>query len=154
MRVFLRKDVEKVGMAGEIVKVEDGFARNYLFPRDLAIEITTDNEHFYKQRAKKIEHRKEVIESKTSMLAERIKSLRLTLKRKMHDDGKLYGAVNAGEIADLVSQAAGISIKKNQVVIDKSIKAKGDYEVTIKLTSSLQPKVTVTIVPETKESVS
>lgn len=152
MKVFLRKDVEKVGMAGEIVKVEDGFARNYLFPRDLAIEITQDNEKFYQQRVKKIEHRKEVIESKTSILAENIKSLRLTIRRKMHDDGKLYGSVNEKEIAELLAKA-GYSIDKSKIIIDKSIKAKGDYQVTIKLTNSLQPKVVVSVIPETKASV-
>lgn len=152
MKVYLRKDVEKVGMAGEIVKVEDGFARNYLFPRELAVEVTSGNEQFYKQRAKKIEHRKEVVESKTSMLAENIKSLRLTLKRKMHDDGKLYGSVNEKEIAELLAEA-GYSIDKSKIIIDKSIKVKGDYQITIKLTNSLQPKVLVSVVPENKASV-
>jgi large subunit ribosomal protein L9 len=149
MKVFLRKDVEKVGMAGEIVKVEPGFARNYLFPRELAVEVTAENEQFFQKRVKKIEHRKEVIESKTSMLAENIKALRLILQRKMHDDGKLYGAVNEKEIAELLAKA-GYSIDKNKIIIDKSIKSKGEYQVTVKLTNSLQPKVTIAVIPETK----
>ncbi len=147
MRVFLRKDVEKVGLAGEIVKVSDGFALNYLIPRGLAVIVTPENESQFKVRAQKIEHRKEVVASKTSMLAEKIKSTELVLKRKMHDGEKLYGSVSPAEIVDLLSEK-GISISKSQVDFDKSIKERGTYPVTIKLSSKLQPKITLKVVPE------
>jgi len=147
MKVFLRKDIEKVGLAGEIIKVGDGYARNYLIPNGLAIEITKKNETFYAKRIKKVEHRKEVIATQTSMLAEKIKSLKVTLKKKVHDDGKLYGAVNASEIVDLLAKK-GVMIAKNQVKIDKSIKTKGTFVVTIKLTSRLQPQLSLNVVPE------
>ena len=147
MKVYLLKDVEKVGMSGEIIKVSDGFGSNYLIPRKLGIEITSNNEQFYKKQVKSVEHRKEVISSKTSMLAEKIHSLKITLKRKMHDDGKLYGSINASEIVDMLAEK-GISISKNQVEFGKSIKAKGAYDVTIKLSTKLKPSITVTVVPE------
>ncbi len=147
MKVFLRKDIERVGLSGEIIKIGDGYARNYLLPRGLAVEITTKNEAFYQTQAKEVEDRKEVIATQTSMLAEKINSLKLTLKRKIHDDGKLYGAVNANEIVELLAKK-GISVSKNQVVIDKSIKEKGSYKVRIKLSSRLNPTVTVMVVSE------
>ncbi len=147
MKVFLKENIEKIGLAGEVIKVKEGYARNFLLPRKLAVEITKDNEGHYQGRVKAVEHRKEVISTKTSMLAERIQSLKLVLKRKMHDDGKLYGAINPGEIVDLLAKH-NISIAKNQVKFDKSIKAKGTFNVTIKLTSRLQPQVIVNIVPE------
>jgi large subunit ribosomal protein L9 len=147
MKVFLKKDIEKIGMAGEIVKVGDGYARNYLIPRNAAIEITPQNQSFYQGRVKSVDHRKEVIASKTSMLAEHINDMKLTLKRKMHDDGKLYGAISQGEIVDLLS-AQGVSINKSQVVIGKSIKTKGAHKVTIKLTSRLKPELTLNVLPE------
>lgn len=147
MKVFLRKDVEKIGMAGEIIKVNDGFARNFLIPRHLGVEITSKNEAFYKTQLKSVEHRKEVIATKTSMLAERIKSITITLKRKMHDDGKLYGAINASEIVEAL-QKEGTSISKSQVQFGKSIKSKGTFEVTIKLTARLKPTLKVTVLPE------
>ena len=147
MKIFLRKDIEKVGMAGEIINVQDGFARNFLLPRKLAILITDNNVAFYSQQKREVDSRKEVIVTKTSMLAEKIKSLKLILKRKMHDDGKLYGAINATEIVDSLAKHA-ITISKNQVKFDKSIKSKGTFEVTIKLTNRLQPKVKVSIVSE------
>lgn len=147
MKVYLLKDVPKIGMAGEVLKVADGFGQNFLLPRKLAVEITPHNESFYKQREKVIEHRKEVVETKTSMLAEKIGSMKLTLKRKLHDDGKLYGSVNPSEIVDLLAEK-GISITKSQVDLDKSIKAKGSYDVVIKLSSKLKPVVKLTIVSE------
>lgn len=147
MKVFLLQDVENVGMAQEIVSVSSGYAQNYLLPRKLAVVVTEDNEASFVKRAKTIEKRQEVIATKTSMLAERIKSLSLTLKRKVHDDGKLYGSINPSEIVDLLA-VQGISVSKNQVNIDKSIKTKGAHEVTIKLSSRLQPKVSLNVVPE------
>ncbi len=147
MKVYLRKDIEKIGLAGEIIKVGDGYGRNFLIPRGLAVEVTKANEPFYQKRAKQVEHRKDVIETKTSMLAERIKSLKLILKRKTHDNGKLYGAVAPTEIVDLLGKE-GINISKSQVKIDKSIKSKGTHKVTIKLTSKLKTQVTLVVQPE------
>ena len=147
MRVFLLKDVEKVGMAGEIIKTTEGFARNFLIPRKFAVEVTAKNEASFAHRVKTIEHRKEVVESKTSMLAEKIKGLEVVLKRKIHDNDQLYGSVSAKEIAEELAKQ-GVSVAPNQVLIEKSIKAKGVYPVTIKLSSKLLPEIKVKIVPE------
>ncbi len=147
MKVFLRKDIEKVGVAGEIIKVTEGYGRNFILPQGLGVEVTDKNESQFKKLLKQVEHRQEVIATKTSMLAERIKGMTIKLKRKMHDDGKLYGAVNAVEIVEALNQA-GVSVSKSQIVLEKAIKTKGAHDVTIKLTSRLQPMVTVTILPE------
>jgi large subunit ribosomal protein L9 len=144
MKVFLTKNVEKIGLAGEILKVADGFAQNFLFPRKLAVQVTAENESFYTAKIKKVEQRKEVIASSTSMLAERIKSISITIKRKIHDDGKLYAAISPQEIVDALALIPDkVSIRKSQVEFDKSIKAKGTYEnmVTITLSSTLKPKL-------------
>jgi large subunit ribosomal protein L9 len=144
MKVYLTKNVEKIGLAGEILKVADGFAQNFLFPRKLAVQVTAENESFYTAKIKKVEQRKEVIASSTSMLAERIKSISLTIKRKIHDDGKLYAAISPQEIVDALGLIPDkVSIRKSQVEFDKPIKAKGTYEsvVTITLSSTLKPKL-------------
>ncbi len=152
MKIYLLKDVEGVGIAGEIVKVKEGYADNFLLPRKMGIKITTKNAPFYESRAKHVEHRKEVVASKTSMLAEKIKTMKLTVKRKMHDDGKLYASINPAEVADLLAQE-GVSVNKSQVKIDKTIKEKGTFDVTIKLTSKLHPKVQLKVVSEKEQSV-
>ncbi len=147
MKVFLRKDIERVGLAGEIIKVSDGYATNFLLPKNFAVEVTPQNEAQFAKRAMVVENRKEVVESKTSMLAEKVKALSVTLKKKLHDDDKLYGAVSQGEVADLLADK-GLKIPKNQIVFDKSIKEKGSYKVTVKLSSKLQPKFTLKVVGE------
>lgn len=144
MKIYLVKDIEKVGLAGEIVKLSDGYAMNFVLPRKLGVEVTPANESFYIGKMKSVENRKEVIESNTSILAERIKTIRLAFKRKSHDDGKLYGAINAQEIVEALAEK-GVSISKNQVDFGKSIKEKGEHKVTIKLSSKLQPQMTVVV---------
>ena len=147
MKVYLLKDVENVGMTGEIIKVSEGYAQNFLFPRKLALLITQANEASFLQRVKTVENRKEVISSKTSMLAQKINGMKLTLKRKMHDDGKLYAAVNPSEIADLLSEQ-GFAVTKSQIKIHKSIKEKGNFDVIVKLTSQLQSTIQLKVMSE------
>jgi large subunit ribosomal protein L9 len=147
MKVYLKKDVEKVGLTGEIIKVADGFGRNFIIARGYGVEVNEANEQFYKTKARTVEHRKDVIESQTSILADKIKHLKITLKRKMHANGKLYGALSASDIVDAL-QAHAISIAKSQVIVKKSIKEKGAHAVTIKLTARLQPELMITVLPE------
>ncbi|KKP25250.1 MAG: 50S ribosomal protein L9 [candidate division TM6 bacterium GW2011_GWF2_30_66] len=145
MNVYLLKDIEKIGLAGQIIKVKSGFADNFLVPQKLAIVITPANEAFYKGKVKHVEHVKEVVSSKTSMLAEKIKSLQLKLKSKAHDGGKLYGAISASDIVDLLAEN-GISVTKSQVEFGKTIKSVGTYNVTIKLSSKLKPEFQLKVV--------
>ena len=147
MKVYLLKDVPKIGIAGEILNVAEGFGANFLIPKKLAVHITEDNVSFYQKKAKTIEQRKDAIATETSMMAEKIKTTALTLKKKMHDDDRLYAAVNAAEVVDLFA-TKGIKISKSQVIFDKAIKTRGSFEVTIKLSSRLQPVFTLKVVPE------
>ena len=147
MKVYLLKDIEKVGMAGEILKVKQGYAANFLIPKKFAVLITAGNEAFYRAKEKNVGHRKEIIASKSSMLAEKIKSLTLTIKRKSHDNGLLYGSVSGSVVVDQLAKHS-INIAKNQVEFGKSIKRIGTHKVTIKLSSKLQPQLTLKIISE------
>ncbi len=148
MKVYLLKDVENVGFAKEVVKVAEGFALNFLIPKKLAVKALPEHETMYEKNKRTLQNRQEVISSKTSMLAEKAKSLNLVLKRKMHDDGKLYGAINAAEIVELMAEH-GFAVSKSQIEFEKNIKEKGTHEFTLKLTSKLKPKVSIKIVAET-----
>lgn len=145
MKVYLLKNIEKVGIAGEILNVSEGYAQNYLFPRKLAMKVTEGNLNFFEKKAKTVEHRKEVIATETSMLSERIKDLAITLKKKTHDDNRLYAAVNPSDIVDALAEQQ-IKVSKSQIIFDKAIKTLGTFTVTIKLSSKLQPSMTVKIV--------
>jgi len=145
MQVYLRKDIPGVGMAGEIIKVSQGYAKNYIIPRNLGVEVNKANEKFYAQKAKTLENRKEAVATETSLLAEKIKNTPITIKRKVHDKTKLYNAVSPQEIVDLL-QEKGIKISKSQVKLKKQIKETGSYTVTIKLSSRLQPELTLKVI--------
>jgi len=147
MEVFLRKDVPKIGLEGEIIKVGDGFARNYLIPKGLAIEITEQNKNQFLLKIRKVQNRKEVLASETSMFANKLTSMTIVLKRKIHDDGKLYGAITALEVVEALAKE-GINISKNQVIFDKTIKEKGTFKIIIKLTSRLNPQITLNVISE------
>lgn len=147
MKVFLLKDVENVGLAHEMIKVSDGYAINFLFPHKLAVEVTPANEAGLLKRIKVVENRKEVVLTKTSMLAEKIKGLKLVFKSKVHNGEKLYGAVSACDIVDLLAEQ-GVSVSKNQIMFEKTIKTKGAHSVTIKLSNALQPTFTLKVVAE------
>jgi large subunit ribosomal protein L9 len=147
MKLFLLKDVLNVGMAHEIVDVSDGFARNFLLPQQAALEVTPHNETALRGRIRVVERRKEVIVSKTSLLAEKIKSLKLTLKAKVHDGDKLYGAIGASDIVDLLA-VEGVRVAKNQIILDKAIKTKGVHTVVVKLSNTLQPSFPLKVVAE------
>lgn len=145
--MFLLKDVPNVGTAGEVKKVEDGFARNFLLPRKLAIEITSANEALFAAKTKKAALQKEVVAVKTLEMAEKIKATKLVLKKKMHTDGKLYAAVSEGDVVSELAKEE-INITKRQVEFGKAIKSKGAFEVTIKLTPRLKPTLHLDIIAE------
>ena len=147
MKVYLKEDIERVGMKKEIIDVSDGYARNYLIPHKLAVAVTSENQSYYESMSKVVNHRKEVIATQSSMLAEKINNLEIKIRRKLHDDGKLYGSLNAIEVVEALNDH-GVHIAKNQVVIEKSIKEKGTYPVIIKLSSRLQPTLKVHVIAE------
>lgn len=139
MKVCMLKDVENIGMVGQLLKVSDGYAKNFLIPRKLAVEVSLKNESMYAKQAKKAKVATEVLKSKTAMLAERIKNLHLVVKERVHDDGKLYGAVGPDEVVELLKQK-DISVNRKQVEFKKAIRAIGDHKVTIRLTAKLKPE--------------
>jgi large subunit ribosomal protein L9 len=147
MKIYLLKDVTGVGMAGEITKVSDGYARNKLIPENKALEVTKKNIRQLESKMRIVQNRKEVIATQSSMLAEKIHATKLFLKKKAHDSDQLYGSVGAGEIADLLT-AKGFSVSKNQIELNKAIKTLGSHQVTVKLSSKLKPVVTLEIIPE------
>ncbi len=145
MQVYMLKDVENVGMTGQIVKVTDGYASNYLLPNKLAKEVSASDAKFYAQRVVKQQATVQVLNTKAAMLAERLKTIHVTIKEKVHDDGKLYGSVSADKIVELLKEKE-VSITKKQVEFGKSIKSVGEHKVTIKLSSKLLPEITVKVV--------
>lgn len=147
MKVILREDVEKLGKAGDVVKVADGFGRNYLIPRALAVPANLRN-------LKALEHERRVIEarakkSRTSAdsLAAALASVSLTIPAKAGEEGKLFGAITSRDIAEALSKA-GVAVDRKNVLLPDPIKQLGDYQVKIKAGTDLHPEIAVSVVPE------
>ncbi len=147
MKVILREDVEKLGKAGEIVKVADGYGRNFLIPKQLAVPADVRN-------VRALEHDKRVIEARAKKarkaaesLAEKVAAVSLTLPARAGEEGKLFGAITSRDIA-LALEKAGVPVDRKLVQLAEPIKQLGDYKVKVKLGAEIVPEISVSVVPE------
>jgi large subunit ribosomal protein L9 len=147
MELILRDDVEKVGRRGDIVKVKDGFARNFLLPRGLGMPVTDANKAMIEKEKKAHQARLAKEKSEFESLAARIGGLRFVAPRKVGENEVLYGSVTAGDIADFL-KSKGIEIDKRKVLLDEAIKALGEHEVKIKLHPEVLASVRLLVTKE------
>src|SRR5687767_3567290 len=132
MKVILSKDVPGTGKAGEVKDVADGYARNYLIPRKLAIPAT--NNALQNVEAKKASEQKTAAEEAAARaLADRLTSAPVVLTAKVGDQGRLYGSITSGDIAEQLSAHLGQQIDKRRIELDDPIRQLGTHEVTIRL---------------------
>jgi large subunit ribosomal protein L9 len=140
MEVILREDVDRLGRRGEVVKVAEGFGRNYLLPRGLALAVTEENKARIAKERKVWEVRLSKEKAEFAAVAERIAALRFIAPRKVGENDQLYGSVTSGDVAEFL-ETKGIVIDKRKVQLDEPIKRLGDHEVKIKL----HPEVVATL---------
>jgi large subunit ribosomal protein L9 len=139
--IILKADVEKIGKAGTIVKVKDGFARNYLIPKGLAVEVSEANLRRLEQEKKLKELEKEKIKQTAQRTAEQISGLSCTVAVEATDDDKLYGDITPAEIAQAIEAEKNIKIDKKLIVIKEPIRSLGIYEVEVKFHPEVISKV-------------
>ncbi len=147
MEVILREDVEKLGRAGEVVTVKDGFARNYLIPRGLAYPATESNRRRFEAEAKKRAQRLEEARARAEEQAKALGEITLTFAMKAGDGDRLFGSVTAADIAEKLEEL-GYSIDKRRIELDQPIKLVGIYRVPVKLDGGVQGEVRVWVVKE------
>ncbi len=147
MKVILKDDVQGLGKAGQIVNVKDGYARNYLLPRGLALIADEKNVKLLEIQKKKFEEEAKKRRQDAESVAQRLSELQLTIKAKAGEDQKLFGSITAKDIAEAL-QKEGFSVDKKQVVILEPIKRVGDYEIEIKLQKGISAKLKVNVVAE------
>lgn len=140
MEVILREDVDKLGRRGEVVKVAEGYGRNFLLPRGLALPVTDANRAAVERERKAHAARLAKEKSEFEVLAERLNGIRYVAPRKVGEHDLLYGSVTAGDIAEFL-HGKGIEVDKRKIQLDDPIKRLGDYEVKIRL----HPEVTATV---------
>lgn len=145
MKVILTQDVKGSGKKGELVKVSDGYARNYLLPKGLAIEASAQALGEMKARQAAVEHKAEVEKQAAQELAGKIGGKTVKISAKAGANGKLFGSVTSKEIADEISRQFGAQIDKRKIVLDSDIKAFGSYTVQVKLHPGIAADVYVVV---------
>lgn len=147
MKVILQKDVKGQGKKGEMVEVSEGYARNFLFPKGLAVEATSGNVKSYKQRKKSEEKRKEEEKEQAQQLAEELKSTEIKISAKTGEGGRLFGAVSTKQIADALKKE-NIKIDRRKLMLDEPIKTLGVTKVPVKLHPDVIGTLNVHVVEE------
>ena len=140
MELMLREDVEKLGRRGDVIKVAEGYGRNYLLPRGLAVLVTEANKALIARERKTHDARVAKEKAESEALAARIGGLRFIAPRKVGESDVLYGSVTSGDVAEFL-KAKGIEIDKRKVLLDEPVKKLGEHDVRIKL----HPDVTASL---------
>ena len=148
MKVIFQADVKGKGKKGELKEVSDGYARNFLLPKKLAVEATTDNINTLrlkeKARAKQMAEEKAAAEA----TAEKLKTIVVKISAKAGAGGKLFGSITSKEISEALAKQFDISIEKNKIVQDNPIKGYGSFSVKCKLGYEISGTINVVVVEE------
>lgn len=147
MEVILRDHVDNLGKRGEVVKVADGYARNYLLPRNLALPATDANKQRISRERKIAEAREAEERVAAEAVADRLAALDLQVARKVGENDTLYGSVTNGDIADLLKEK-GFDIDRRKILLPDAIRTLGESHVPVKLHRDVTAQLKITVVKE------
>jgi large subunit ribosomal protein L9 len=147
MEVILREDVEKIGARGAVVKVADGYARNFLLPKRLAVRATDSNKKIVEQEREAYVRREAKDVSESEDLAKLLTGVTLTFRHKVGENNHLFGSVTAKDIADAL-EAQKFHVERRKVQLDEPIRTVGEYEVTVRLHRDVTTQIKVLVEPE------
>ncbi|WDC85374.1 50S ribosomal protein L9 [Caloramator sp. mosi_1] len=145
MKVILKADIKGVGKKDEVINVSDGYARNFLFPKKLAVEATEGNLRVLEeQKAKEAEKKREEIKA-AQELVKKLATLTVEVAVKVGDNGKIFGSVTSKDIADALKKQHNIDIDKKKIDLPEAIKIAGVYTVDVKVYPEVTGKLKVSI---------
>ena len=145
VRVLLLKDIKRLGRAGEIKSVADGYARNYLIPRGLAVAATEGAVRRTEVQKAIEQQRDERVRTDGEALAERLAEVTLTFRVKSSEKGRLYGSVTSADIAEAIEKLTGHAVDKRKVELGEPIRLLGTHRVPVRLMTGVVPEVTVVV---------
>ncbi|HWQ30488.1 MAG TPA: 50S ribosomal protein L9 [Negativicutes bacterium] len=148
MKVVLLQDVKDLGKKGELVNASDGYARNFLFPRKLAVEATEGRLKEIEDKKSSEKNRKDRELAAAKELAEKLGKLEVNFRTKAGENGKLFGSITGKDIAEAIKAQHKIEVDKKKVVLHDAIKALGTYQVEIKVYPEVSAKISVKIVEQ------
>jgi large subunit ribosomal protein L9 len=148
MEVILREHIDNLGRRGEIVKVAEGYARNYLLPRKLALAVTEANKRQIERERKVAEARDAEEKVQAEAVAQRLTETQIEIARRVGENDTLYGSVTTADIAHALD-AKGFSIEKRKIVLAEPLKALGEYTVPVKVHREVTAQLRLKVVPQT-----
>ncbi len=147
MELILREDVEKVGSRGSLVKVADGYARNYLLPKRLAVPATESNRKIVEQERDAHVRREAKVKSDAESLANLMQNVTITLRHRAGENNHLFGSVTAKDIADAL-EAQKFHIERRKIQLDEPIRTVGEHKVPVRLYRDVSVDIKVIVEPE------
>ena len=147
MKVILKQNVESLGKAGDLVRVADGYARNFLIPKELAAQASGRNLKVFEHERQRILQQAEKIQKQAEETAAKLGGVICTIARRVGDQEKLFGSVGTQDIGEALA-VQGVEIEKKNILLDEPIKALGEFPVRIKLSAGVTAEVKVVIVAE------
>lgn len=147
MKVILKEDVKNLGVAGSVVNVADGFARNFLIPRNLAVEASTKNIKALEQARKKIEDEVRKAKDRAQELSNKLSSLTIQIQAKAGEEGKLFGSITNADISEALKRE-GYDIDRKKIVLEEPIKRLGTYTVQVKVYQDIVATVNINVIAE------
>ena len=147
MKVILKETIDSLGIIGSEVKVADGYARNYLLPKNKAVPATPQNRKLLERDRTKFELQIAKERKVAEEMAQRLESVSITIAAKVSEEDRLYGSISVRDIIDALAQQ-DIVIEKRMVLLKEPIKSVGSYKVPIRVYKEVEPEISVEIVPE------
>jgi len=147
MKIILRQDMDALGLEGDTVEVANGYARNYLIPKGIALEENIQNVKLFETQRKKIEIKRVKAKEEAEKIKEKLADVMITISQKAGDEDKLYGSVTNMDIAAHLEKQ-GILIDRKKISMEKPIKTLGEFEVSIRLYPEVTGSIKVAVVPE------
>lgn len=151
MELILTEEVDDLGEVGEIVEVADGYGRNYLLPKGLAVEPTPGNRKRYEKVRKEISQRKEERRERAKEIADELDGMEFNYSRKAQEEQHLYGSVRKGDIIEAIEERAGIELSPENVKLDAPIEELGQFGVEIGLYEEIHANIKVNVAEEKEE---
>ncbi len=147
MKVIMQESYMNLGEAGDIVNVAPGYARNFLIPQKFAVTATQANLKRAQDKAKELTAKKERERENSKKLSEQLTGLKVLIKTKVSDDGKLFGAITTKQIEEELNKL-GAKVDRRQIVMGQQIKLVGDYSVLVKLVGGIKVNIPLTIMTD------
>lgn len=148
MKVILMKDLEKIGQKGEIVEVKDGYARNFLLPKEYAVEATNNNLNRLKNKLAAIQKQNEEELQAAQEIANKIESIQVDVKLKVGEGGKTFGSISTKEIADVLKSEFKLDVDRKKLQLENPIKSIGTHAVNVKLHPEVTAELKVVVSEE------